>query len=130
MKPRYITPRLIIANLSNHGNVDKLTDLVESRHKQYHHYFNLTMFKLRENKESSFKWRGIPFSITETIRIVTQIDAFLRINIANAAIICVSNEDMEQYALFVIKIYIKFCCFEVKKEGQLGSIPKIMKLGE
>lgn len=50
MKPKYITPRIAIVQLNSHVGVEKLLQLVETRHKQYHHYFNLTMFKVREDK--------------------------------------------------------------------------------
>lgn len=37
---------------------------------------------------------------------ITQIDTFLRMNGANAAIICVSNPQMEAFAKKLVKIYL------------------------
>ena len=61
------------------------------RHKGYYHFFNLTNVKLPGEKEANFKWRGMPFSLSEAIKILTQIDIYLKANIANTAIICTSN---------------------------------------
>jgi hypothetical protein len=82
---------------------------VESRHKQYYHFFNLTGLEVGGDKESGFKWRGPPFSLTETIKILTLVDAFLRMNLANSAVLCVSGSTMETYALFTVKTYLQIC---------------------
>ena len=42
----------------------KIKEFVAGRHKQYHHFFNFTKFEIGDGKESGFKWRGPPFSIT------------------------------------------------------------------
>ena len=94
MKPLYLTPRLAIATLVNHTDSQNLPQVLEARHGKYYTLFNLSMFKMGD-RCVEYKWRGLPFSLTETVRIVTQIDIFLRINIANAAIICVGNPAME-----------------------------------
>ena len=108
MKPLYLTPRLAIATLVNHTDAQHLPQVLEARHGKYYTLFNLSMFKMGD-RCVEYKWRGLPFSLTETVRIVAQIDIFLRINIANAAIICVGNPAMESYALFVIKTYLQIC---------------------
>ena len=108
MKPIYLTPRLAIATLSNHADAGELTRQVEGRHRGYYTYFNLSYFKM-ESKCVEFKWRGLPFSLTEMVKIITQIDIFLRINIANAAIVCVGNPAMQSYALFICKTYLQIC---------------------
>lgn len=36
--------------------------------------------------QSQYKWRGVPYSISETFKVLADLDAFLRINIANTAI--------------------------------------------
>jgi hypothetical protein len=82
---------------------------LQLRHKQYYHFFNLTNAKLPAERESSFKWRGIPFSLTEVFKLLSQLDAFLRINIANAAVICVATPITEQYAKIIVKSYIDLC---------------------
>ena len=108
MKPIYLTPRLTIAILSNHTDASELTRKVEERHGGYYTYFNLSCFKM-ESRCVEFKWRGLPFSLTEMVKIITQIDIFLRINIANAAIVCVSSPAMQLYALFICKTYLQIC---------------------
>jgi hypothetical protein len=45
----------------------------------------------------------------ERTALLTQIDTFLRINIANAAIICVANASSEEYAKVIVKAYIDLC---------------------
>lgn len=95
MKIKYVTSRLAVALISTHTDIEKIITTAEARHKQYHHFFNLTMLGVEEAKQTGFKWRGLPFSLTETIKLLLQIDIFLRINLANAAIVCVSNDQME-----------------------------------
>ena len=108
MKSLYLTPRLAIATLNNHADANELAKRAETRHGRYYTLFNLTYFKMDE-RCVEFKWRGLPFSLTETVKILTQIDVFLRINIANTAIICVGNPAMHPYALFVLKTYLQIC---------------------
>jgi hypothetical protein len=54
-----------------------------------------------------------------------QIDAFLRNNLANAAILCVPNPSIEHFALFAVKTYLQICC--ISAEDQPGSI-KTLKI--
>jgi hypothetical protein len=91
MKPHYVTPRLTVATLTSILDLQNLSILIEKRHKGYFHLFNLTNIVLPADQESAFKWRGVPFSLSEAVRIMTQIDTFLRINIANTVVLCVAN---------------------------------------
>jgi hypothetical protein len=119
---KYYTPRLAIAKITTTTDLQTYSKQIESRHKQYYHLFNLTPTKIPSNKESSFKWRGIPYSSTELIKLLTQIDTFLRINIANAAIICVCNPNMEDYAKIIIKSYIYFCLTNTKSASETANL--------
>jgi len=106
MKPQYITPRIAVVILNAIIDLQNLNILIDKRHKGYFHLFNLTNVILPADKESAFKWRGVPFSLSEAVRILTQIDTFLRINIANTVFLCVANRQMQEYALVMIKCYI------------------------
>lgn len=64
MKPKYVTPRICISMVGTQVEGQKIKDFVAGRHKQYHHFFNFTKFEIGDGKESGFKWRGPPFSIT------------------------------------------------------------------
>lgn len=83
-----------------------------------------------EEKCVEFKWRGLPFSLTETVKIVTQIDIFLRINIANAAIICVGNPAMQSYALFLLKTYLQICQTSLKNPQDASLRQKIESVAQ
>ena len=50
MKPKYITPRLAVASLSSHSDIEPLRQAVQARHKNYHHFFNLTLYKMGTDK--------------------------------------------------------------------------------
>lgn len=68
--------------------------------------------------------------MTETLKIMVQVDAFLRANLANSAILCVSDPTMEQYALFVLKTYLHFCVRSVQPQGGIVPCLKIQQLAE
>ena len=91
--PFYVTPRIAIILVTPNSNLHILHQELKERHNQYFHLFNLTNLNFNENSiyvsNTNFKWRDIPYSITEAIRILTQIDTYLRHNNANSAIICV-----------------------------------------
>ena len=50
MKPTYLTPRMCIAVIEGIQDISKLQQLVETRHKQYHHYFCIGINKEIEQK--------------------------------------------------------------------------------
>ena len=50
MKPKYITPRLAVASLASHSDIEPLKQAVQSRHKSYYHFFNLTLYKMGEQQ--------------------------------------------------------------------------------
>ena len=106
MNPQYFTPRLAIAKVNTLQELNTASTQIQLRHKHYHHFFNLTNVKLPAERESNFKWRGLPFSVTEMIKVIVQIDSFLWVNLANAAIICGSNAHMEEFARVIIRAYI------------------------
>lgn len=57
---------------------------------------------------------------------LNQIDVFLRNNIANSAILCVSEPLIEEFALFAVKCYLQICCISAQNEP--GCI-KTLKIG-
>lgn len=56
---------------------------------------------------------------------MTQIDCFLRINIANTAIICVAHKQMEEYALVIAKCYIELCANSSAASSKDQTLNKI-----
>lgn len=78
----------------------------------------MTSLVLPIDHTNDFKWRGNPFSVTETIKILTRIDSYLKMNIANAAILCVGDHECYQYALIIGQIYMYFGCYAVGSEGR------------
>ena len=64
MTTQYITPRIAIVPLPQESLISAALQAAELRHKQYCHWFNLTAYKLGEERSSDFKWRGNPFSVT------------------------------------------------------------------
>ena len=60
---------------------------------------------------------------------MTRIDEYLKINIANAAVICVSDQEAYLYALIIAKIYLFICVGW--QEGKENSVlkRKIWELG-
>ena len=127
MQAHYVTPRLAIVKLTSPLDQDKATQMALRRHRQYHHFFNLSSLRMPEGFCTDFKWRGNPFSLTETVRIATQVDSYLRNNAANAALISVSDPLCQQYALSVCQVYLLFVSQSIEGEG---SHPKIMKMTE
>jgi hypothetical protein len=130
MKAKYLTPRLAVTCLESHQDSQRVKDQAKSRHGPYVHFFNLTLFKLGGENESEFKWRGTPFSASEGVKIMTQIDVFLRINIANAAIICTSGLDMEQYGLFLGKTYLLLCAQSTPEGAATQTVSKLQILAQ
>jgi hypothetical protein len=59
-----------------------------------------------------------------------QVDSFLRANLANSAILCVSDPTMEQYALFIVKTYMQFCLRSLQPDGCSTPLPKISEVAE
>lgn len=61
---------------------------------------------------------------------MAQVDSFLRANLANSAILCVSDPPMEQYALFIVKTYMQFCLRSVQPVGYTTPLQKIQQVAE
>jgi hypothetical protein len=79
---------------------------LKERHKKYFHVFNLTLFDFSSVvSTTSFKWREIPFSITEAIKIVQCIDNYQNKNHANTAIIAVPDQNCFDFGLYIIEVY-------------------------
>jgi hypothetical protein len=109
-----LSPRLAILKVepNNKQNLLECEIFLRSRHKNYFHIFNLSSYHFAESKlgtitTTHFKWRQIPYSITEAIKILATLEAYQSINKANTAIIAVSDEACFQFALFVSDLYSK-----------------------
>ncbi len=130
MNIHYATPRLAIARVASQQDLETLSSVVQARHKHYFHFFNLTNARLPADRDSSFKWRGIPFSLTEALKLLSHLDAFLRINIANAAIICVAHPAAEQYARIIVQSYIHLCLASLTPPSDTQKRNNLMKLAD
>ena len=60
----------------------------------------------------------------------THIDIFLRINIANSALICVDGADMHEFALFVIKAYLNILWQSAETNTGANSLANLQKIAQ
>lgn len=61
---------------------------------------------------------------------LTHLDAFLRINIANAAIICVAHVPAEKFARLIVQAYIQLCLASVGPSSDGQKRAMISKLAD
>lgn len=61
---------------------------------------------------------------------LTHLDAFLRINIANAAILCVAHVPAEQFARLIVQAYIKLCLASVGPSSDIQKRALLSKLAD
>ena len=118
----YITPRLGIILIDPTANLEGVLLHLRSVHGHYFHVFNLSSLNLDalglqySVPSTNFKWRDVPYSITEAIKILVSLEAFLRPNIANSAFFAVSTEECSQFCRFLLQAFFDLTC---AKKGQI-----------
>lgn len=128
MKPQYVTPRLAVVLLTSEQEAAALLKGAQSRHQNYYHCFNLSTVSLGD-RESAFKWRGFPFSLTEALRMLTQIDTFLRANCANSALVCAGCPSSLLFSRLLLASYLHLCALSIRPHSQ-SATDKLLALSE